>query len=87
MKFQPLGDRIRIKPDSVKTVTDSGLDIPQEAQGKSITGVVVSVGPLVKNVSVGSRVVFSEFAGTRINVDGEEVLYLKEGDCHFVISE
>jgi co-chaperonin GroES (HSP10) len=136
MIFQPLGDRIRIKADSVKTVTDSGLNIPTSAQDKPVTGVVMAIGPKVnsfqedflkmsksymeefndasdvraknvaeyekriaeldelynkklKNVphiSVGDRVVFSEFAGVRVNVDGEELLYVKEGDCHFVIT-
>lgn len=85
MNFIPLSDRVRIEPDGVKTVTELGYDIPTSAQERPVTGTVISKGDKVTIVEVGDRVVYSEHSGVKVNVDGEDIVYIKESDCHFII--
>jgi chaperonin GroES len=87
MKFTPLGDRIQIKPDEAKSLTDSGMIIPDTAKEKPVTGTVIAKGDKVTQVKISDRVIYSPHAGVEVTVDGEKILYVKEGDCHFVISE
>lgn len=94
IKFNPLGDRILIKPDDPESAV-YGMDIPESAKEKPVSGTVLAVGPAVKFredsriklLHVGDRVVYSQHALNRIEVDGEEGFFLREGDCHFVISQ
>ncbi|MCE1207907.1 MAG: co-chaperone GroES, partial [Spirochaetia bacterium] len=44
MNVKPLGDRILIKIKESETKTAGGIIIPQTAQEKTQTGVVVAVG-------------------------------------------
>lgn len=83
--MRPLGNRIIIIPDKPKEQTDAGLVIPVSSQQAPRTGVVEKIGEDVKVIKPGDRVVYSEHAGTTIEVDGVKVLYIKETDCHFVL--
>lgn len=49
-----------------------GIVIPEESQTQAITGVVVSVGPLVDMWKIGDRLVFSRFAGHTLTVSKTE---------------
>lgn len=49
-----------------------GIIIPEESQTQAITGVVVSVGPLVTNWKIGDRLVFSRYAGHTLTVSKTE---------------
>lgn len=105
IKFNPLGDRILIKPDDPESAV-YGMDIPETAKEKPVSGTVVAIGPKVNKtiqpitevgdtefyagrhfINVGDRVVYSQHALNRIEVYGEEGFFLREGDCHFVISQ
>ncbi|MBI4298721.1 MAG: co-chaperone GroES [Chloroflexi bacterium] len=88
--FQPLGDRVVIKPLE-KDVQKSagGIYIPDTAKEKPQEGEVVAVGPgrisddgkhIPIEVKAGDRVVFSKYAGTEYKEDGIEYLIVKESD-------
>ena len=49
-----------------------GIVIPEESQTQAITGVVVSVGPLVDMWKIGDRLVFSRYAGHTLTVSKTE---------------
>jgi len=66
-----------------------GILLPSSAQQKSEQGRVLSVGDgrLLTNgtrarhaVSEGDRVLFSNYSGTEVTVDGEQLLILDEED-------
>ena len=61
--------------------------IPDTAQEKTQTAVVVAVGDDKEKikVSVGQKVMHDKYAGTQIKIDGEEYLILKAGDIVAVI--
>jgi chaperonin GroES len=88
MKIKPLGDRILLKTEEGETQTKGGLYIPQTAQEKTQTGVVVAVGDDkdVIKVKSGDRVMYDKYAGTNIKVDGVEHLIVKMSDILAVIS-
>lgn len=95
MKFRPLHDRVLLRRIEQEAKTAGGIIIPDTAQEKPMEGEVVAVGtghvndngdlrPL--DVKSGDRVIFSKWAGTEVNVDGEELMVMKESDIIGVIA-
>ena len=95
MKFRPLHDRVLLRRIEQEAKTAGGIIIPDTAQEKPMEGEVVAVGtghvndngdvrPL--DVKSGDRVIFSKWAGTEVQVDGEELMVMKESDIIGVIA-
>ena len=89
MKIKPLADRVLVKNDKAETKTASGLIIPEAAQEKTQTAVVVEVGPGTTDnpitVKKGNRIMYDKYAGTQVKIDGEDHLILKMNDIIAVI--
>ncbi|MEE8517674.1 MAG: co-chaperone GroES [Dehalococcoidia bacterium] len=88
-KLQPLGDRLVVKANEQEDKTKSGLYIPDNAKERPQEGKVIAVGPgrvtdegkkIAMEVAVGDTVVYSKFAGTEFEEDGDELLILAERD-------
>ena len=90
MKLQPLEDRIVVRPNEAEERTVSGLVIPDTAKEKPQQGTVLAVGPgkrseqtaqvIPVDVKDGDTVVYSQYGGTEITVDGEDLLILSSRD-------
>ena len=87
--FQPLGDRVVIKPQDEEEVTKSGLVLPDTAKEKPQEGEVVAVGPgrvsddgtrIKMEIEKGDKVVYSKYAGTEFEEDDEDYLIVRESD-------
>lgn len=91
MKLKPLADRILVKNDKAETKTSSGIIIPEAAQEKTQTAVVVEVGPGTEKdpitVKPGDRIMFDKYAGTPIKLDGEDHLILRISDVVAIIEK
>lgn len=94
MKFKPLHDRVLLRRLESDAKTTGGIIIPDTAKEKPAQGEVVSVGTGVRDengklqplaVSVGDTVLFSKWSGTEVNLDGEELLVVKESDIMGII--
>ncbi len=87
MKIKPLGDRVLVKTEQGEEKTASGIFIPQTAQEKTQTAVVVAVGDDedVITVKVGEKVMYDKYAGTPIKVDGDDHLLVSMADILAVI--
>ena len=89
MKVKPLADRVLIEPNPAKEKTAGGLFIPDTAKEKPLAGKVIAVGPgtadVKMKVKTGDQVLFSEYAGTEINIDGKDYLIMKQGDILAII--
>ena len=89
MKIKPLADRVLVKNDKAETKTASGLIIPEAAQEKTQTAVVVEVGPgTTENpitVKKGNRIMYDKYSGTQVKIDGEDHLILRMSDIIAVI--
>ena len=95
MSVKPLEDRVLVKPVEQASVTSSGLYLPESSKEKPIHGTVVAVGPGKRlengtraqmSVSKGDTVVYSQYAGTEVEVKGVEHLILRESELLGVIA-
>jgi len=82
MKVSPLGDRVLIKIQEGDSKSAGGIIIPQTAQEKTQTGVVIAIGTdtEVIKVKVGEKVMYDKYAGTQIKIDGTDHLIVKFAD-------
>lgn len=76
----PLADRVIATREEAATRTASGLYLPDSAKEKATIAVVESVGPEVKSLKKGDRIVYKEYSTTELKVDTKEYLILKEED-------
>jgi len=79
MAFEPLKDRILVLREEQSNQTASGLYIPDTAKEKPLEGKVVAVGSDAKNdgINKDDRVVFANYTGMEITIEGVEYLILK----------
>ena len=77
-KLNPLADRVVVKPLEEKETKKGGIIIPDTAKEKPQEGTIVAVGP--GEVKKGDHVLYSKYAGTEVNIDGEDLLIIKESD-------
>ena len=94
MKVTPLGDKIVIKRLKANEKTAGGIVLPDSAKDRPQEGRVLSVGDgrlladgtrIRPQVSEGDRIVFSSYAGSEVDVDGDELLILREEDILAVV--
>lgn len=90
LKLQPLDNRIVIEIEEHSRTTPGGLFIPDTAQmGGHFKGRVIAVGsghvskkgkkrPL--ELKIGDQVLFSEWAGDKLEMNGKSVRILRESD-------
>ena len=88
MNIRPLHDRIVVRRTEEEKKTAGGILLPGSAQEKPQQGTVLAVGngQITENgvrpleVKVGDKVLFGQYAGQTVKVDGEELLIMKESD-------
>jgi chaperonin GroES len=89
MKVRPLGDRILIKRVEEEEQVSGGIIIPDTAKEKPQQAEVVAVGPgrltdegevVALDVKPGQRVLIGKYAGNEVEIDGEELVIVNEGD-------
>jgi chaperonin GroES len=94
MKIEPLGDKIVVKRLEAEEVTAGGIVLPETAKEKPKEGKIISVGPgkvldsgerSKVQLKKGDRVLFTSYAGTEVEVDGEEYLIMSEDDVLAVV--
>lgn len=94
MSIRPLHDRVVVRRKEEETTTASGIVLPGSAQEKPNQGEVVAAGKgRIKDngevqpmdVKVGDVVLFGQYAGNTVKVDGEELLIMNESDILGVI--
>ena len=96
MKIKPLGDRLVVERLEQEEKTSGGIIIPDTAKEKPKQGKVLAVGPGAKDengkripvdVQAGDIVLFTQWAGNEIKIDGKDYLVLKESDVIGIIEE
>lgn len=86
ISFKPLADRVLIEPVAAEQKTASGIIIPDSAKEKPLNGKVVAVGtgkpeePMT--VKVGDEVLYGQYSGTEIKLDGTAYLIMREADVY-----
>ena len=78
MAFEPLKDRVLVIREEQSNTTASGLYIPDTAKEKPVEGKVVAVGPdaIADGINLDDTVVFANFSGMEITIEGKDYLIL-----------
>lgn len=96
VSIKPLHDRVVVERTEADGKTAGGILLPDTAKEKPKRGTVIAVGPgrvldtgVVRPVDLekGDRVLFGEFAGSEIKLDGKEYLVLNENEVLAVLDE
>ena len=77
---KPLSDRIVAVREKAQEKTASGLYLPESSKEKPVLAIVDAVGPEVKQVEVGDKIVYREYSTTDLKINGVEYLIVKEED-------
>ncbi|MBE0510633.1 MAG: co-chaperone GroES [Chromatiales bacterium] len=94
MNIRPLHDRVLVRRMEEETKTASGIVLPGSAAEKPNQGEVLAVGKgrILENgdvrpmdVKTGDKVLFGQYAGTAVKVNGEELLMMREEDIMGVV--
>ena len=94
MKIRPLHDRVVVRRVEEETKTAGGIVLPDSAAEKPSQGEVLAIGPgkvldsgdvRALDVKVGDKVLFGQYAGSTVKVDGEELLILGESEIFGVL--
>lgn len=78
--IKPLADRVVAVREEAKTQTASGIYLPDTAKEKPAYAVVEAVGPEVKGIKKGDKIIYETYKVTEVTVDGTEYLIVKEED-------
>jgi len=96
MVLKPLYDRVVVRRLEAETTTKGGIIIPEKSAEKPTQGEVIAVGDGVISdngelrtllVKTGNRILFGQFSGSPVKVDGEELLILRESDILAIVEE
>ena len=95
MKFKPLRDRVLVKFSTEEEKTAGGLFIPDTAKEKPQRGTIIAVGTgkitddgkrQTMDVKVGDTVLFDKYSGTKIRIDDEDYLIIREEDVLGIVA-
>jgi len=97
MKIKPLHNHIVIKQQDETETMYGNIVVPDLGKEKPLMGEVVAVGPGVRSITgevfiktevqVGQTVVFPAFGGTKMTVEGEEYVVMKEQDLLAILEK
>jgi|TARA_Y100000588_G_scaffold243932_1_gene258129 chaperonin GroES len=96
MKIRPLHDRLVVRRLEEDTVSAGGIVLPDSASEKPSQGEILAAGPgkIADNgdvqkldVKVGDKVIFGQYGGSTVKIDGEELLILSESEIFGVLED
>ena len=94
MRIEPLGDKIVVKRMDAEETTAGGILLPDSAREKPQQGKVLSVGNgrmladgarAEFQVNEGDRDLFTSYAGSEIEIDGNHLLIMSESEILAVL--
>ena len=89
MNLKPLSDRVVVKAHEAEEKTASGIILPDTAKEKPQMGEILAVGPGKVNengalnkmtLKKGDKVLYGKYSGTELNIDGQDLLIMRESD-------
>ena len=87
--FKQLADRVLVETMAAEQKTASGIIIPDTAKEKPLQGKIIAAGNGTKDepltVKVGDNVLFGQYAGTEIKLDGKTFLIMREADIYGIL--
>ena len=94
MNIRPLYDNVVVKRKEEEAVSAGGIVLPGSAKDKPNQGEVIAVGegklldsgevrPL--QLKVGDTVIFGQYSGNTIKLDGDELMIMRESEIFGVV--
>ena len=96
MSIRPLHDRVLVRREEEETKTAGGIVLPGSAAEKPSRGEVIAVGngKITENgdvrpldVKAGDTVIFGQYSGSTVKVEGEELLIMSEAEILAVVED
>ena len=96
MNIRPLHDRVVVRRLEEETTTAGGIVLPDSAAEKPSQGEVLAVGPgkaldsgevRAPDVQAGDKILFGQYGGSTVKIDGEELLILSESEIFGVLED
>ena len=87
--YEPMGDRVLVRPIDREDVSPGGIFLPDTAKEKPQEGEIIAVGPgrltedgsrAPMDLKKGELVLYAKYGGTEIKEDGTDYLMLSERD-------
>ncbi len=78
--IKPLADRVVAVREEAKTQTASGIYLPDTAKEKPVVATVEAIGPDVKGIKKGDKIVYKDYTTTELKIDGTEYIIVREED-------
>lgn len=92
MNLKPIGERVVIKKLEAEKKTESGIVLPESAQEKPQYAEVVAISSDIKNddekkdsLKEGDKVIYSQYAGTDVEIEGNDYVVLAYKDVLAVV--
>jgi len=94
--MRPLEDGVIVKRDVEHELSKGGIYLPDSVKEAPQRGTVYEVGPgktldngskIPMSVKKGENVLFGKYAGTKITVDDQELLFMREADILAVLED
>ena len=96
MNIRPLHDRVVVRRLEEESTTAGGIVLPDSAAEKPSQGEILATGtgkildngevrPL--DVNVGDKIIFGQYGGSTVKIDGEELLILNESEIFGVLED
>ena len=89
MNIRPLQDRVVVRRTEEESTSAGGIVLPGSATEKPSQGEVLAVGPGKKlesgtvqpvDLKAGDKVLFGQYSGSTVKIDGEELLIMNESE-------
>ncbi|MCX2725745.1 co-chaperone GroES [Roseibium salinum] len=96
MKFRPLHDRVVVRRAEGDLTSKGGIIIPDTARERPQQGEVLAIGPGSRDesgnltpldVKPGDTILFGQWSGTEVRIDGEDLLIMTEADIMGVVEK
>ena len=89
INVKPLADRVIIEPAPAEEKTAGGIIIPDTAKEKPKKGKIIAAGNGKKDepltVKAGDTVLYGQYSGTEIKIDGGDYLIMRESDIFAIV--
>lgn len=94
MNIRPLRDHVVVRRKDEEATSAGGIVLPGSAKEKPNQGEVIAIGPgavddsgnvRAVDVKIGDTVLFGQYSGNAVKIDGEEVIIMKESEIYGVI--
>ncbi len=93
MKFRPLNDSVLVRRSEAEEKSAGGILLSGAAKEKPTQGTVLAVGPgkndhghfRATTVKAGDIVLFRQYAGQAVKIDGEELIILSESEIYGIV--